>query len=314
MLTLVECCAGVGAFSIGFESTEKVKTIFANDFNPNCKKTFDMNFSIKLDTNDLTKLKPTDIPKMDILTGGFSCQPYSIAGKRKGFDDDRSGVLWSILNIMEHHKPMCVVLENVKNLYTHDNNQTFLTIKQKIESFGYTVMHEIINTSDITDIPQNRERIFLVCFLHKRHADKFAFPEGVKELQPICNFLETDIADKYYYNDRFGVWKYIENNINEHVSTNTVYQLRRKYIRKNKSNVVPCFTRNMGTGGHNVPLILDDIGIRKLTPRECFNLQGYPGSYILPNISDSHLYQQVGNSITVDVTKKIANNIIKCLC
>jgi len=312
MLTLVELCAGVGTFSLAFEN-KNVKTIFANDFDKNCKKTFDLNFDIKLDTTDLNKIDLNNIPKMDILTAGFSCQPFSIAGKRLGFEDERSNVFWTIINIIKKYKPKCIILENVKNLLTHNKKKTFFTIKSTLENNGYTVLYKILNTSEVTNIPQNRERVYIVCFLNKNDADLFEFPETSSKLNNISEYLESSVDDKYYYDKRFKSWDLIERSIVKHINTNTVYQFRRKYIRENKSNVVPCFTRNMGSGGHNVSLLKDDKGIRKLTPRECFNLQGFPKSYKLSNICDSYLYQQVGNCITLNVIKLIADKIINIL-
>lgn len=122
---------------------------------------------------------------------------------------------------------------------------------------------------------------------------------------------KNDIPEKYYYTNATIIYDKLEQSVTKHISTNTIYQYRRYYIRENKNNVCPTLTANMGSGGHNVPIILDDVGIRKLTPRECFNLQGFPRDYILPQISSSKLYSLAGNAVSVPVVALIAERIIK---
>lgn len=307
-LRMVDLFAGSGAFSYAFEQTGMVEVVYANDFVKESKDIYDLNFRHELTLGDINDIDVTTIPPHDILTGGFPCQPFSIAGKLKGFDDTRSNVFWKILEIIDFHSPSFVVLENVKNLSSHDNGNTLKIILENLTIRGYFVSSNILNTALITGIPQNRERIYFVC-------SKIDHPEITlnferKEKQPISSFYETDIDDKYYYSDRFKVWDLIRDNI---IKQDTVYQYRRVYVRENMSGECPTLTANMGGGGHNVPLILDDRGVRKLTPRECFNLQGFPSSYILPNISDSKLYKIAGNAITVSVAQLVADQIISCM-
>ncbi len=162
---LGEFCAGTGAFSLAFENTKKVKTVFANDFDKNSKIIYDYNFSTKLNNNDIHKLdEKKDIPKMDIITAGFPCQPFSIAGNQEGFNDERSNVFWKLINIIKYHKPRIVIFENVKNLKTHDNGNTFKIITDEITKVNYKYKYEILNTCDITATPQNRERVYIICF------------------------------------------------------------------------------------------------------------------------------------------------------
>ena len=130
-------------------------------------------------------------------------------------------------------------------------------------------------------------------------------------LLPISSFLEKEVNKKYYYTDKSSTWDLVKDSV---IKKETVYQYRRVYVRENKSNVCPTLTANMGSGGHNVPLILDDFGIRKLTPRECFNLQGFPSSYKLPNISDSYLYKLAGNAVSLPVVELIVNRLISLIC
>jgi DNA (cytosine-5)-methyltransferase 1 len=250
---------------------------------------------------------------MDIITGGFSCQPFSIAGKKEGFNDERSNVFFKIISIIKHHNPRIVILENVKNLLTHDDNKTFERISKEIKDAGYLLKYKILETSELTGIPQHRERIYMACFREKADYDKFEFPNIKVPLRSITDFLQVNVPDSYYYKSHLKVYNDVKEAVTKHVNTNTVYQYRRYYVRENKNSVCPTLTANMGSGGHNVPLIKDDKGIRKLTPRECFNLQGFPSDFKLPNISDSGLYHLAGNAITMLVGKLIAIEIRKLL-
>jgi DNA (cytosine-5)-methyltransferase 1 len=230
---------------------------------------------------------------------------------QKGFDDERSNVFWKILSILKHNTPEIVILENVKNLQSHDDGKTFKIIIENLEKLNYYIKYSILNTCKITGIPQNRERIYIVCFKDKTLYDNFNFDFPEIELKPVTQFLEKDIPAKYYYNDSTIIYDELKKSVIKNILTNTIYQYRRYYVRENKNNVCPTLTANMGSGGHNVPIILDDKGIRKLTPRECFNLQGFPVVYKLPEISTSKLYSLAGNAVSIPVVKLIANKIME---
>ena len=203
--------------------------------------------------------------------------------------------------------PSCIILENVKNLVSHDEGKTFETIKKNLIDRGYHIRYKVLDTSEITGIPQHRERIYIVCIKSKDIFDKFTLDFPTIPKTQISSLLESKVSDKYYYTDKSSTWELIKNSV---LKKNTVYQYRRVYVRENKSNECPTLTANMGGGGHNVPLILDDKGIRKLTPRECFNFQGFPSSYILPNISDTNLYKLAGNAVSVPVVELIVKRLI----
>lgn len=309
-LKSVDLFAGTGAFTFALTCTDKIKCVFANDMDSSSKHIYDKNFNHKLTLDDLHNIKLKDIPPHDILTAGFPCQPFSIAGKRKGFTDERSNVFNKIIKILQHHKPKCAILENVKNLLSHDNGRTFQIIVDKLTDAGYYICHKILDTSKITGIPHHRERIYIVCFRSKEIHEKFNLDFETKPKNSISTYLETSVNDKYYYTDKSSTWNLVKTNV---VKKNTFYQYRRVYVRENKSGECPTLTANMGTGGHNVPLLLDSKGVRKLTPRECFNLQGFPPDYVLPDISDSKLYKLAGNAVSVPVVKLIADRIISLL-
>jgi DNA (cytosine-5)-methyltransferase 1 len=307
---LVDLFAGTGAFSYAFHYTNKVETIFANDMLDSSEKIFNLNNTLHLTNKNLIDIPLNEIPSHNILTGGFPCQPFSIAGTQKGFDDERSNVFWKILSILEAHSPEIVILENVKNLQSHDNGNTFKIIIENLEKLGYNIKYAILNTSKITSVPQNRERIYIVCFKNIELYNKFDFNFDEVENEPITNFLEENVPEKYYYKNDSFIYETLKKSVTNHISTNTIYQYRRYYVRENKNSVCPTLTANMGTGGHNVPIILDDKGIRKLTPRECFNLQGFPSDYKLPIMTDGKNYSLAGNAVSVPVVKLLASKIM----
>jgi len=307
----IDLFAGIGGVRLGFEKAG-FRTVFANDFEPKCKLTYDLNFKdSKLIVEDITKIKVEDLPEFDFLLGGFPCQAFSIAGHRQGFDDlkGRGNLFFDVANIISERKPAGFLLENVKNLKTHDGGNTFKVIYETLESLGYFIKHKVMNSMEYGSVPQNRERIYIVGFRDKQKFEAFEFPEPIKLQKNIQDILESDVDSKYYYNGK-PLFEKLKDYIDEE---GAVYQWRRQYVRKNKKGVSPTLTANMGMGGHNVPIIYDGVGIRKLTPRECLRLQGFPDDYRMPNIADSALYKQAGNSVSVPVLERIAKNIMQVM-
>ena len=303
----IDLFAGVGGIRLGFEKAG-FKTIFANDYEKNCKDTYDLNFKdTKLIVEDIRKIGIEDLPEFDFLLGGFPCQAFSIAGYRQGFKDkkDRGNLFFDVARIIEARQPTGFLLENVKNLKNHDNGKTFRIIMDTLKTLGYHAKAEVLNSMEYGNIPQNRERIYIVGFKDKKHHDKFEFPKKVSLKVRITDLLEDEVDEKYYYNGK-PLYKKIKDYIKEE---GKVYQWRRKYVRENKKGVCPTLTANMGTGGHNVPIIKDKKGIRKLTPLECARIQGFPKSFKLPNLADSALYKQFGNSVSVPVIEAVAKQM-----
>jgi len=312
-LRTLDLFAGVGGIRMGFERAGFI-TVFANDFDATCKETYDLNFSEPaLTVADINQWDIKSLPEFDILLGGFPCQPFSIAGYRQGFKDekDRGNLFFRIVDILALRKPKAFLLENVKNLKTHDNGNTFKVIMETLEKLGYHVKAEILNSMKHGNIPQNRERVMIVGFLDKDKSKAFQFPKEVPLTKSFKESIAHEADPQYYYNDK-PLYEKIKADIN---SEETVYQWRRKYVRANKKGVCPTLTANMGRGGHNVPIIKNGKGIRKLTPKECFLLQGFPESFKLPEdkISTSDLYHQAGNSVTVSVIERVAEEMKKVL-
>jgi DNA (cytosine-5)-methyltransferase 1 len=236
--------AGVGGIRMGFEKAGFI-TVFANDFDSTCKATYDLNFSEpKLTVEDLNKVDIKSLPEFDVLLGGFPCQPFSIAGYRQGFKDekDRGNLFFRIVDIIALRKPKAFLLENVKNLRGHDRGNTFKVIKETLEKLGYHVKAEVLNSMKHGNVPQNRERIIIVGFLDKNKAEAFKFPKEIPLTKSFKEFIAHEADNKYYYNDK-PLYEKIKNDIN---SEDTVYQWRRKYVRANKKGVCPTLTSNMG--------------------------------------------------------------------
>jgi DNA (cytosine-5)-methyltransferase 1 len=311
-LKTLDLFAGIGGIRIGFERAG-FKTVFANDFEQNCKSTYDLNFEeTKLVVEDIRKIGINDLPDFDFLLAGFPCQAFSIAGYRQGFRDEkgRGNLFFDVAKIIKARRPSGFLLENVKNLKGHDGGKTFKIIKETLEYLGYHIKAKVLNSMEYGNVPQNRERIYIVGFASKKHSDNFKFPDPVPLTISFKDLLEKEVNSKYYYNGKPLYQKLKKYRFTD----DAVYQWRRQYVRKNQKGVCPTLTANMGTGGHNVPIIEDSNGIRKLTPKECSLFQGFPRNYKLPkNIPDSALYKQFGNSVTVPVVEAVAKTIRKAM-
>lgn len=307
--------AGVGGIDMGFEQTNFFKTVYANEFDEYPVKTYEQNFNVKVDCRDINLVKADEIPDFDVMLAGFPCQAFSVAGLRKGFDDEkgRGTLFFELIRIIKEKKPSIVFLENVKNLVGHDNGNTFAVILEELEKQGYKVKYAVLNAMEYGNIPQNRERIYIVGFQDEEVYQRFVFPMPAKlttKLSDIIDF-ENQMDEKYYYREGKYKGDMYEQLVAAMDDETAVYQWRRKYVRKNKSGVVPTLTANQGEGGHNVCLIKTKHGIRKMTPHECFNTQGFPKEFKLPVMSDARLYKQAGNSVCVSVIHRIAKEIVK---
>ena len=305
--------AGVGGIDGAFEKTGRFKTVYANEIDPYPAETFQKNFSIPMDVRDIHKVDSSDVPDVDVMTGGFPCQAFSIAGYRQGFHDEkgRGTLFFELMRFIREKRPRAVFLENVKNLVGHDNGNTFRVILESLEEEGYHTHFQVLNAMEYGNLPQNRERIYIVSFREKEDFSRFRFPEPIALTRPLEDVIDffSPMEERYYYSEGKYKGPIYESLVEAMDDPRSIYQWRRKYVRKNKSGVVPTLTANMGEGGHNVPIILSNHGIRKLTPHECFNIQGFPKDFILPNLSESRLYKQAGNSVCVEVVRRIA----KCM-
>ncbi len=310
----IDLFAGIGGMRLAFESVGG-SCVLTCEISESALITYKTNFPTNKNHtyhNDILTLTKDIVPKHDVLIAGFPCQPYSIAGLRKGLNDERGGdVFIAMLNVLKETKPQCFLLENVKGMLNHEQGETFQYMLKRLRDCGYHINYEVLNSMTYANVPQNRERVFVVGFRDESKSNKFEFPNKIPLTKTIHDCLDTlQVAKEFYYDNRYDCFGEIKKSIK---SRDTIYQWRRQYVRENKSNACPTLTANMGSGGHNVPLILDDFGIRKLTPRETANFQGFPKSFVLPKLANSKLYHQFGNSVTVPLITKIAKQITKVL-
>lgn len=301
--------SGVGGIEIGFKQAG-VETIWANEIDKNAALTYNLNHKHQLVVDDISKIKSELIPDTDMVLAGFPCQAFSIAGYQKGFEDDRGNIFFQLARVIRDKRPRIIFIENVKNLISHDKGNTYRVISSTLSEYGYNIYPLVLNASEYGNIPQNRERIYIIGFRNKEDYNRFIPPLPIALTRTIHDIIdiESKVDDKYYYTEeKYKFYKELEK---EMLDNRTIYQWRRVYVRENKSQLCPTLTANMGTGGHNVPLILTNHGIRKLTPKECFKFQGFPDNFKLPDIAQSHLYKQAGNSVVVPVIKRLAESII----
>jgi len=304
--------SGAGGILLGFENVG-FDISLSNDYEPQTSILHKLNWKTPLICNSIKNLNYSNIlQKYDVLMAGFPCQPFSLAGKRDGFESNQNGYQFKeILKTIIKTEPKVIFLENVANLLSHNEGRSFQLVQNELANLGFNIKYKLMDSTDYGNLPQSRKRLYIVGFRDIENYNRFSFPSKIKLTKSFKDLLENNVSSKYYYTEAKypvvfpRIVKYMTN-------PNTIYQYRRGIVRENKSNLCPTLTAQMGTGGHNVPLLIDSKGIRKLTPRECFNLQGFPPSLNIPeDIADSHLYKIAGNSVPVPVIKRIAYRIKK---
>ena len=307
MVRHVDLCAGSGAFTLALQDVLGSTCVFANDMCTYSKQTYDANFTHELLCQDIHQIDPADVPEHDVLTAGFPCQSFSNAGLKLGFADERANVFLKVVEIMKAYKPRVAVLENVRGLLQHDSGRTFDIIVSSLAEIGYTVKWALLNTKVHTDIPQNRERVYIYCF---RDTEDAALVDATFEpcaaQRPLSSFLldkDVPIGDKYYYTSKSRIYDRLVKGV---VKRGVFYRFYRSRLLQNREGECSCLMAAMGSGGNNVPLLLDERGIRKLTVREVFRLQGFPDSYVLPeNVTNYRMYKIAGNAVTVSLAKLV---------
>lgn len=319
--------AAIGGFCRAFQEIGAT-VAWANEKDKFAAATFKLNYpEVRYLNKPIEELsvRGDSLVPVDVLTAGFPCQPFSIAGEKLGFKDERGLLFLHIIRILKEFgekKPKILLLENVKNFKSHDKGRTFKRVQIEIQKAGYWFTEanvKVMNTAEYTTIPQNRDRVFMVALSCSHFAsNNFQFPEPLPtgSLQKVKEFLDLDRKAplNFYFQPGSQYYPYFVKALEEG-NRDSVYQLRRSYVRENKSDM--CFTlmANMGHGGHNQPVVKDRWGIRKLTPRECARLQGCKDSWfkIPADISNTQIYKQIGNSVTIPLVVRIAKNIMKSL-
>lgn len=324
-IRMIDLFAGIGGIRMGFDQAfgDSAETVFVSEWDTAAQKTYSANFPDSLTINgDITKISEEDIPGFDICLAGFPCQAFSLAGQRRGFDDDYKGMsrgtlFFDVARICARHKPKVIFCENVKGLTIHDKGKTFAVIRGTLEQIGYKVFAKVLNSKDF-GVPQNRERIYIVAFRKDIAPDRFDFPSPVPGKVSLRDILEEKpVPSKYYLSTQYLATLIRHKERHAAKGNGFGYEIREL---DGIAGAIVC-----GGMGRERNLIVDprqtDLtpsthikgevnreGIRKMTPREWARLQGFPDSYKLI-LSDVHLYKQFGNSVTVPVIRAIAEKI-----
>lgn len=314
--TFIDLFAGIGGFHQALTSYG-AECVFASEWDKHAATTYFNNYNLK-PHGDITKIEANQIPSHDILCGGFPCQAFSVSGKQKGFEDTRGTLFFDIARITKHHKPKVLFLENVKNLAKHDDGKTLQIIVQTLNKLNYEVFYKVLNASHY-GLPQNRERIFLVCFRKDLHVLNFQFPEPSLNATCLFDFLEDKPADvKPIQRDDIVFTKEYtpkKSLFNEIILPNRPVQIG--YVNKGGQgeriyspygHAITLSAYGGGVGA-KTGLYLINNQIRKLSPRECARIQGFPDTFKITS-SKTQSYKQFGNSVAVGVLKKILKQII----
>jgi len=301
--------AGIGGICIGFKQAG-AELVWANEIDRYACETYRHNLgSDFLAEGDIRQINLDEIPKFDILTAGFPCQPFSVMGKQQGFADPRGTMYYEILRVIDKVKPEIVFLENVKNLVQHDGVRTFITIYNTLAERGYCVKYSIQGAHTHANIPQYRDRIFITAFLDHEKLERFYFPDEVPLTKNINAIVDRNaLADEsYYYQPPSRYYETLNANM---TNSNAIYRIDDSGVAKRAWEICPTLKANMGTYHDRVPLIRDRHGIRKLTPADCLLLQGFPKGYGFPDIPQRDIYKQLGNTVCVPVVMRMARRII----
>lgn len=308
----IDLFCGLGGFRLALESYG-AKCVFSSDIDKHVSKTYENNFGT-YPLSDITKVDERDIPSHDILCAGFPCQAFSISGKQMGFEDTRGTLFREVVRIAKYHKPELLLLENVKNLEKHDNGRTFNVIKENIEHIGYNMYHQVINASQY-GVPQARERIYMVCIRKDLDNGNYVFPKPLKNNKCVKDILlNSNEVEKYIISKPFQLKAGEEEKVR--------YEIFNKPLRVGTVNkggqgdriydpmgqAITLSAEGGGTGARTGLYFVDGV-VRKLHPRECARLMGYPENYVI-NESVNQAHKQFGNSVVVDVLQYVVKNII----
>lgn len=304
--------AGIGGICLGFKQAG-FEIVWANEYDSAACKTYRHNFGNSyLVEADIRDVRAIDIPEFDVLVAGFPCQPFSIAGRQKGFNDKRGNLFFEITRIIDAKRPKVVFLENVANLVEHDEGRTFLVIYNSLAQFGYTIYYKVMAGNDYGNLPQIRKRIYIVAIRDDMAGNIYRHPEPVELTLKSWDIIhrEEKQNDIYYYNNT-ELFAYLKSKMND---KRAIYRITDTDVRWTKNNMCPTLTANMGTYPDRVPVVWDNFGIRKLTLRECLDFQGFPKEFYFPNtITIEDAYKQIGNSVCVPVIKRVAVNLLDVL-
>ena len=312
-LTVGSLFSGIGGIDIAFQQAG-FKVAWAIEKDTACCRTYRHNFKdVTLIEQDIRCVNPSGLESVDVIIAGFPCQPFSIAGKQRGFDDERGHLFYEVRKFISAYKPRFVFLENVPNLMEHNEGKTFLAVHDVLANLNYSIRYRVLRASEYGGVPQIRDRIYIVAFRDQEDCDRFEFPKKMELNLTIEDILlrSQPKHEIYYYSQNDDFYKKASQIVTRHDS---IYRVYHDSIKVTQNQMCPTLTASMGTSKNQVPLVVDDFGIRKLTLRECLNFQGFSEEYYFPsNITVDDAYKQVGNSVCVPVIKKIAEQILRSL-
>lgn len=308
----IDLFCGLGGFRIALEK-QNCNCVFSSDIDKAVAQVYENNFG-EYPSGDITKIDSNEIPDFDILCGGFPCQSFSIAGKRLGFEDSRGTMFFEVARILKEKKPKAFILENVKGITNHDNGKTLETILTILDGLGYTYVQKVINAKNI-GIPQNRERWYCVGVRNDLNIELDA--TKIFPTVQIASFTFDDIIDTSNIYKNYQISDICKSNIQKHIGKinektskfTLAYEIRPSRCQFKTDGISPCLTAKMGTGGNNVPVVVELN--RKLTEKECLKLMGYPENYKIGN--GSQAYKQIGNSVIVPVLEQISKSLVNIL-
>lgn len=314
VFNFIDLFAGIGGIRLAYQNLGG-KCVFTSEWNNFAKKTYEANFG-EVPFGDITQIEEDRIPDHDILLAGFPCQPFSIAGvskknalgRKHGFLDETQGTLFfDIARILKHKKPKAFMLENVKNLVSHDKGNTFKVIRNTLLELGYTVYHKVLDGKFY--VPQHRERIIIVGFRTDifNGKENFSFPEPPDTAMRIRDILENTIDPKYTLSDK--LWLYLQNYAAKHKAQGNGFG----FGLTDLNSITRTISARYYKDGSEILIPQgSDLNPRRLTPRECARLQGFPDKFVVP-VSDNQAYRQFGNSVTVPLIQAVGKQIVQTL-
>lgn len=307
----IDLFAGIGGFRMAFQNLGG-HCVFSSEWNVYAKKTYEANFG-EVPFGDITRISENDIPDHDLLIAGFPCQPFSIAGVSKknalgrahGFKDETQGTLFfDIVRILDKKHPKAFLLENVKNLVSHDRGKTFKVIQGAIRELGYSFHYKILDGKHF--VPQHRERIVMVGFDIRKFGGKenFTYPDLPEPDKMICTILESNVDTKYTLSDK--LWNYLQDYAAKHKAKGNGFGFGLTDLNGISRTISARYYKD----GAEILIPQVDGNPRRLTPRECARLQGYPDNFVIP-VSDNQAYRQFGNSVVMPLMQAVGENIVK---
>lgn len=303
----IDLFCGIGGFHQAL-SSYGAECVFASEIDDKAKNVYENNYKLK-PQGDIRKIKSKDIPRHDILCAGFPCQAFSISGKQNGFKDDNGKLFFEIVRIARYHKPKVILLENVKNLMSHDNGKTIMTIEKSLTRIGYKTYKKVLCASDF-GVPQARKRLYIVALNNEYDFEEFFFPTPRKKKKILKDILQNNVGDNFYIDRRYEITVDVLGDKDQLIRIGSIGLGRQgERIYSIEGQAVTLSSQGGGIGG-KTGLYYINNRVRRLTPRECARLMGFPESFKM-GTTENECYKQFGNSVVINVIQEIVREISK---